>query len=438
VSDREVDRTQIEQFFNLLFRYADEGSYLALRIFDQFDRTKPALHTEGIRLNGDADAIITAACRVATRAATLSEPAIFAPPLATFACALRARTEDLCNGLTLSTELDEGDIAAGRLRLEQLLGPATVVMESGGLARDPNTDDTIPKLHLHWRLNEPTRHADDHQKLRTARWLAAKLSGGDPTAAPPSHPLRWPGSLNLKATPRLARIIAIVPKAEIDLNASLELLEDAIEAAGLGGPKPSGHQNGSGQASLDQIESALETISNGDVHYSEWVRLGYAIYAATGGTGLELFRRWSSKSVKHDDDETEATWARIGKAGPSRIGVGTIFFLAKQHGWRPGARPDGEDPPEPIDLQSVSPIIAELITLGTQDGRSVENRRKKLFEVVRYLHRRHDFASVLATLKAHPAGVQATYLTMGNLEDELRRICVDFHRELTRAGRIFH
>ena len=42
--------------------------------------------------------------------------------------------------------------------------------------------------------------------LRKARWLAAVLVGADRTAAPPAHPLRWPGSWNRKGEPRLAHI----------------------------------------------------------------------------------------------------------------------------------------------------------------------------------------------------------------------------------------
>ena len=116
----EADRHEIEKFYNLLFRYADDDTFLSLRIFDQFDRTKPALHIEGIKLSGNADTIIAAACRVATRAATATEPSVFAPPLATFATIARARGRDVSNGLTLSVELDQGDIAEARRRLEGL------------------------------------------------------------------------------------------------------------------------------------------------------------------------------------------------------------------------------------------------------------------------------------------------------------------------------
>ncbi|MBV8525053.1 MAG: hypothetical protein JOY71_23515, partial [Acetobacteraceae bacterium] len=41
----------------------------------------------------------------------------------------------------------------------------------------------------------------------------------------------------------------------------------------------------------------------------------------------------SSKSRKHDDAETLATWNRIVAARPTNIGAGSIFFHARRHGW---------------------------------------------------------------------------------------------------------
>ena len=72
---------------------------------------------------------------------------------------------------------------------------------------DPATDEAHDKLHLHWRLAEPTREASDHQRLKRARRLAALLANSDTTAVPTVHPLRWPGSWHLKSEPRLACII---------------------------------------------------------------------------------------------------------------------------------------------------------------------------------------------------------------------------------------
>ena len=37
-----VDSDQIERFVSALFRYADEGTFVSLRAFDQFDANRPA------------------------------------------------------------------------------------------------------------------------------------------------------------------------------------------------------------------------------------------------------------------------------------------------------------------------------------------------------------------------------------------------------------
>ncbi len=73
-------------------------------------------------------------------------------------------------------------------------------------------------MHLHWVLNEPTRTPEDHARLKLARKLAALLTGGDPTACPLVHPLRWPGSWHRKGQPRLSYIVEENEAAEIDLE----------------------------------------------------------------------------------------------------------------------------------------------------------------------------------------------------------------------------
>jgi hypothetical protein len=82
------------------------------------------------------------------------------------------------------------------------------------------------------------------------------------------------------------------------------------------------------------VASAMAVIPNGDVHYDEWIRWGYAIAGATAGQRPDIWHDWSAKSAKHDDAETAAAWRRIVAAGVTRIGAGSIFAEAKQHGWR--------------------------------------------------------------------------------------------------------
>jgi putative DNA primase/helicase len=238
---------------------------------------------------------------------------------------------------------DEACPRTGLARLQAILGPATVVVTSGGQWTDPTTGNVLDKLHLHWRLTEPTRSADDHDRLREARRLATMLAGGDPSAMPPVHPLRWPGSWNRKREPgRMARIAHLNEAVEVELGDALERLKEAVEAAGLGhraGPRTPGAP----QAPVEDVAAALAHIPNPNAHWKEWLDLGYATYGATGGSdeGLEAWAAWSAKSDKHSDDECLKQWDRFRKSPPTKIGAGTVFFHAKANGWqrRPGGAP---------------------------------------------------------------------------------------------------
>ena len=332
----EADREQISQFVDSVFRYTEEGSWVSLRIFDQFDHTMPPLHIEGVRLTGDGAALVDAAIRVATRGANMTEPAVFAPPIATFENATHARSVDIFNGLTISVDIDEGDTYRALNRLEQLLGPATMVVASGG-----TTSEGTPKLHAHWRLNEPTRDAEGHQTLQRARRSAALLVGADPTGAPPAHPYRWPCGWHRKNDPPvMARIIAANPEAEIDLDETIERLEDAVEAAGLREANARAPKSGESQQHPELLWQWVAAIPNNDVHYKVWVDWGYACFHAFGEEpGFEPWEALSKKSAKYNAANQATTWKRIKAAcagtKPHRtIGAGTLCKLAQAAGWK--------------------------------------------------------------------------------------------------------
>lgn len=205
-----IDPAQIASFVNACFRYADPDGHVLLRCFlDNADgawRTDlwaaPVIEETGL------DNIIAAAVKLADAAARASVPVVFAPPIATFKKPDSAAEDNIDNGLVLTVELDERPEQA-RERLEDLLGPAPLVIASGGIWRDPESGALHDKLHLHWRLTEPTREPADHMRLKEARRRAQAFVGSDATAVPVCHPLRWPGSVHRKAAPRLARIIQV-------------------------------------------------------------------------------------------------------------------------------------------------------------------------------------------------------------------------------------
>jgi uncharacterized protein DUF3987 len=220
-----VDPIQLGQFVDVMFRYADEGTFASLRTFYEL-KEAPPIDICGVQINGNAEAFERLVVGRANLAANYAQPSVFCPPLATFTNRKRAREVDLANGLVLSLELDK-HAERSRQRLELLFGRATVVVASGGEWIDPETGEVQAKLHLHWRLSEPTRTPEDHARLKEARTRATRLVGGDVSNKPIVHPLRWPGSWHRKAEPKLCRIVALNPDAELELQDALEALIDA-------------------------------------------------------------------------------------------------------------------------------------------------------------------------------------------------------------------
>ena len=331
------DPAHIERFVSSLFRYAEQGSFISLRGFDQQDRGGPAFLIRGVAIGQDLTGVVSEATRAAGLVANATRPAVFAPPVATFRDAKRARTEDLVNGVAISVDLDSGDTMAKRRKLESVLGPATVAMHSGGEWLDGMTGELHRKMHLHWRLSEPTTTPEEHAQLQSARWLAALLVDVDRTAAPSAHPLRWPGSWNLKAAPRMAEIADEDPDAEVHLGDVLAALQEAVEAAGLGkSVTPGERASANPQAPADIVASALAALPNADVHWDDWVKVALATWGATGGSaaGLAAWEEWSAKSGKYVPQACVERWTHITAHPPSRIGAGTLFLMARAAGWQ--------------------------------------------------------------------------------------------------------
>lgn len=334
-----ADETELRAFMSAVFRYATQGTYIALRGFGEGARNVPAFLVRPLKVNGSPEAMLTQVAAAAEDCAQADAPAVFAPPICTFSNPHSAKGIDVADGVTLSVEIDNGDPDKARQRLEGLIGTATVVVRSGSDWTDPETGEIKPKLHLHWRLSEPATTHTEHETLRQARVIAATLVGADPTGAPVSHPFRWPGSWHRKAKPRLTTG-TYNDDAEINLSEALDALESAMEAEGRA--RAEMPFSGTPEAPLRDVASAMAAIPNpaSDVPYDQWVRLGYAIHRATGGgqDGFTLWDEWSAKSDKYNATETAAVWRRIGNATagkppPRTIGAGTIFFMAAAAGW---------------------------------------------------------------------------------------------------------
>ena len=133
---------------------------------------------------------------------------MFCPPVATFSNARHATEKDIYEGTALSVELDSY-AQHGLETLEAILGPATIVVRSGG--RDIDEEGAQhDKLHAHWRLAVPAMGAEELEELKQARALATRLPAAIPAISRSCiHPLA--GELAPQGEPRSARSSSTVP-----------------------------------------------------------------------------------------------------------------------------------------------------------------------------------------------------------------------------------
>ena len=394
-----ADRAVLAQFVEALFRYADTGTVVSLRTFTHRRGDKP-VEIRAVRLGDDVRGLVAQAVGAANRAARHPQATVFAPPVATFATGGKAREADLANGLAVSIELDARPFAS-IATLEAILGRATILVASGGECADPETGEVEPKLHAHWRLVEPTRSPEDHARLKRARGIATALVGGDGTAVPLVHPLRWPGSWHRKGEPRLATIARMDAERELELGDAIERLEAAAlarldgapveqqralrAALALGSEAAPSTPPGSTTAADDDLAALAVAVPDDAGSYEEWIKVGYAFHAASAGSeaGYAAFDAWSRRSPRYGG--TRDQWAKFADNPPERTGIGVLIKRAKaaQPGFRlpSRARPPAEGRTEPAALQVVAGTdyerdVAELAKMP--EGPERDSRRRSI------------------------------------------------------------
>jgi hypothetical protein len=236
----EPDRDQIEMFVNAVFRYASTG-YFSVRSFYENDLSRKPFRIKDVQLsrNRPLIALVDLAEHQARLAAQEERPTVCCALLATFNNLnnWQAREEDLVEGLTITVECDAYPQRA-RQNLEAILGPATVVVKSGGIWINPETGEGEDKLHLYWRMAVPAIGKGNLAKLKEARALACKLVSADGSSDSIVHPIRWPGSWHRKKEPRLCEIIELNAGTEIDLDTALAKLQAEMPKPEPRKPKP--------------------------------------------------------------------------------------------------------------------------------------------------------------------------------------------------------
>ena len=158
-------------------------------------------------------------------------------------------------------------------------------------------------------------------------------------------------------------------------------------------------------AELSKIEAAVMHIPNNDLHYDDWVRTGMAMKGAVGEEGRELFHRWSKRSDKYDTTETDRLWDSIGTV--NRIGAGTVFQLAMEHGYEMDthdAEIVKEEAEERVEKEYIEQNLGELkaTKFGSVAATKIPRRE--------FLYGTHLIAKYVAATIAQGGGSKTTVL----------------------------
>src|SRR3954453_21176337 len=135
-----VDREQIALFVKTIFRHASVGQIIWMRAFYEGANKRPFESTFARANSKDLEPVIDMAERVAQKATDAPEPLVFCLLPAAFKDSANAKEENLSEGFVLCVECDSHPEKAQR-ELERVLGPATLIVESGGHWKDPDTGE---------------------------------------------------------------------------------------------------------------------------------------------------------------------------------------------------------------------------------------------------------------------------------------------------------
>ncbi len=85
---------------------------------------------------------------------------------------------------------------------------------------------------------------------------------------------------------------------------------------------------------VEEINVALAHIPNDDWHYEDWVKMALSLKGAVAEDGYDLWHRWSKRSQKYDERETDRVWKSIKDV--KAVGAGSIFYMARDYGFDVG------------------------------------------------------------------------------------------------------
>lgn len=117
-----------------------------------------------------------------------------------------------------------------------------------------------------------------------------------------------------------------------------------------------------GDAELERMRSALAAIPNeGDgLPYDQWRDLAFAVHNGAGEAGLALLHEFSARSDKYGPEFLdERVWPYISNdngAENGAITIGTLWRVAREHGWREPIEEEFEALPALVSEETGAPV----------------------------------------------------------------------------------
>lgn len=146
---------------------------------------------------------------------------------------------------------------------------------------------------------------------------------------------------------------------------------------------------------LERVRSALHSIPP-DLGHDEWVLTGMA--AKDGGMSFEDWNDWSARAANYSATVARDKW-RSFKPGKG-VGVGTLFKMAAENGWRI----NGDSKPKPL----ARPIEAPAKPRAGMGATEIWNRCEAATNAHPYIVRKQAAGVALDNLRVVPAGDSLT------------------------------
>lgn len=335
----------IERFTSSIFKHCDSNGWVKHYVFEHGGKDTKPRRSEWGRLcdtNKMHDFIEWSRLRPGT---------VYCPPVGTFVDpSARTVEANVSEAPALVVELDDNPTEMRGLA-EAILGPATLVIRSGGM-----TSTGEDKLHLYWRLTRPARTEAERQVLKAARAALGALCEADMTAVPLMHPMRWPGSWHTKGEPRLCEIIEQTEN-ELDLDAAYAILNEVA-------PTPIRPVRADRQGEFktvaplagEEVSRLLAKIPNAGLSWEQWNRLGMIVWDATHASdeGREAWHTWSALDARYDADVTDARWDHYFSSPPVDLAAGSLYHSAGE------VMPRVADPAAAFDTPAIAPGMVVL------------------------------------------------------------------------------